>query len=81
MHRKICSIGNSQGLLLPKQLLEKLNINTGDEVNIELDEKSGKLVVEPLKQKTIYKSIDAEFASEVKDFIKQYKVALKALAE
>jgi putative addiction module antidote len=81
MVRKICHIGNSQGILIPKEMLKKLNLATGSQVEVKLDEDAEKIIIEPAKAKTAYKIIEPEFAVQVKDFIQQYKPALKALAK
>ncbi|MEW6419342.1 MAG: AbrB/MazE/SpoVT family DNA-binding domain-containing protein, partial [Nitrospirota bacterium] len=39
MHRKVCSIGNSQGVSIPIDMLEKLDLSIGSEIDIKLDEK------------------------------------------
>lgn len=81
MLRKICHIGNSQGVLIPKEILEKLHLTTGSQVEIKLNEETSKIIIEPAKTKTESKAIDPEFAAQVKDFVKLYKPALKALAK
>lgn len=81
MLRKICHIGNSQGVSLPKEILEKLHLSVGLEVDVELDEKGKRIVIEPRPTKVVYEAIDREFASQVSDFIERYKPALKALAK
>lgn len=81
MLRKICPIGNSHGILIPKEILEKLRLTTGSQVEVKLNEETGKIIIEPVKPNAEYKTIDIEFAAQVKEFIKQYKPALKALSK
>lgn len=81
MRRKICTIGNSRGVSLPIEALEKLKLAVGSEVEIELDEEHGRIVIEPVKQVDYAEGVDAEFACQVSDFIEQYRPALKKLAE
>ncbi|HAG51625.1 MAG: hypothetical protein A2X87_06435 [Deltaproteobacteria bacterium GWC2_42_51] len=81
MLRKICHIGNSYGVSIPKEIVEKLHLTAGTQVKVEIDEKSNKIVIEPAIPKSRYETIDIEFASQVKDFIKKYKPALKSLAK
>ena len=81
MQRKICHIGNSQGVSIPKGMLEKLHLNVGAEVEVELDEEGKRIIIEPKVTEVSYKSVDSEFASQVNDFIEQYRPALKKLAE
>ncbi len=44
MQRKICSIGNSQGISIPTEMLEKLKLSKGSEVDIKVDEKNTSLL-------------------------------------
>ena len=41
--------GNSQGLRLPKSLLASLNLETGDDVEIELTPKKDAIIMRPAK--------------------------------
>ena len=81
MHRKVCAIGNSRGVSIPVDMLEKLNLAVGSEVNIELDETSSKIVIEPARKKKYPKGMDREFVSQVNEFIEKYKPALRELAK
>ena len=47
--------GNSQGCRVPKDILDKLNLEVGDLVNIS--QKDNKLIIEPAKKEKKY-SID-----------------------
>ncbi len=81
MHRKVCSIGNSRGVSIPSEILEELHLSVGSEVDINLDEKSGRIIIEPVRKKKYPKGIDPAFVSQVNDFISRYEPALKALAK
>lgn len=81
MLRKICHIGNSYGVSIPKEILEKLHLTAGAQVDIKVDEKANKIIIKPAVQESLSSEIDKEFASQVQDFIEHYKPALKALAE
>lgn len=81
MVRKIFAIGNSFGISIPKEILKKLNLKTGAKVEVKLDEETGRVIIEPAVTKMRYKTIDAEFASQVNDFIRHYKPSLKTLAK
>lgn len=80
MQRKICAVGNSRGVLIPVDVLSKLNLSTGSEVEVRLDESKGRIVIEPVKKVKYPKGVDREFVSQVNDFIKKYQPALKELA-
>ncbi len=80
MRRKICAIGNSYGISIPKEVIEKLQLTLGTQVEIKVDEKAKKIILEPFVHQSIQDSVDKEFVSQVNDFIERYKPALKALA-
>lgn len=81
MQRKVCSIGNSQGVSIPADMLEKLNLSVGSEVDVQLDNEKSKIVIAPVRKKKYPKDIDREFVSQVNEFITKYKPALKELAK
>lgn len=81
MYRKLCSIGNSQGVSIPREMIEKLNLSVGTEVDITLDESGRRIILEPVKKKKYPKGIDREFVSQVNEFIEKYRPALKELAK
>ena len=80
MLRKICPIGNSYGISIPKEILNKLHLRAGSQVEVKLDEKTNKIIIEPAATKSPEGAIDVEFATQVKEFIEQYRSALKNLA-
>jgi putative addiction module antidote len=73
MKTTIRKIGNSEGNIIPKEILERMGLRAGD--NIDLSEEAGKLVLKPL---------DDDFNRQLEHaerFMDRYKVALKKLAE
>lgn len=82
MRRKICTIGNSQGVSLPADILEKLHLAVGAEVEVALDAELGRIVIAPARPAADSPAgVDAEFVAQVNEFIVQYRPALKKLAE
>ncbi len=81
MHRKLCSIGNSQGVSIPREMIEKLNLSIGSEVDITLDKSGERIILEPVRKKKYPKGIDKEFVLQVNEFIEKYRPALKELAK
>lgn len=82
MKRKICTIGNSRGVSIPVDLLEELNLAVGSDVDIKLDEKRSRIVIEPVRKKKRYaKALNREFVSQVNDFIEKYEPALIEIAK
>ncbi len=73
MNTVVRKIGNSEGVILPKEVLERLNIKAGDQLAIVETAKG--LTLEP---------IDDSFERQMKaarDIMDKYKVALQKLAE
>jgi antitoxin MazE len=81
MRRKIRALGNSSGISLPAEALNKLKLAVGSEVDVQLDEEHGRIVIEPVRLSRYHERVDTEFVSQVNDFIEQYKPALKKLVE
>ncbi|KAA0698278.1 AbrB/MazE/SpoVT family DNA-binding domain-containing protein [Neorhizobium sp. P12A] len=73
MNVTIRKIGNSEGVIIPKELLEQLGLRAGDSMDITVA--NGGLQMQPL---------DGDFERQMKHaerFMDKYKVALKKLAE
>jgi putative addiction module antidote len=80
MHRKVVSIGNSTGISIPVDILNKLDLTAGSEVDIELDSENERIVIAPVRKKKV-PGIDKEFVGQVNEFIEKYRPALKELAK
>lgn len=48
LKKKIARKGSSDFVLIPKTFLENLNLTSGDEINIKLD--NGKIVISPINK-------------------------------
>ncbi|WP_151704760.1 AbrB/MazE/SpoVT family DNA-binding domain-containing protein [Nitrincola alkalilacustris] len=53
MRTTIRKIGNSAGVILPAAIREKLHLNEGD--SVEIDVQGGQIVIKPCKVKPKYK--------------------------
>lgn len=73
MNVTVRKIGNSEGVILPKEVLERLNLKAGD--RLEVIETAKGLALEPIDDSF---EQQMEAAREVMD---RYKVALQKLAE
>ena len=73
MNVTLRKIGNSEGVILPKEVLERLNFKTGDK--LQLVETQSGLSLEPVDDSF---EQQMEAARRVMD---KYKVALQKLAE
>ena len=81
MRRKVCAIGNSRGVSIPAEILEKVNMSVGSEVDVRIDETETKIIIEPIRKKKYPKGVNPEFVSQVNEFISRYEPALKELAK
>ena len=73
MHVTVRKIGNSEGVILPKEVLDRHNLHAGDTLEL-IDDKEG-LTLKPT---------DALFERQMKaalEIMDKYKVALQKLAE
>ncbi len=69
MVQQLISIGNSVGVIIPKNVLKEKNIKIGDKV--ELD-------IKPVKPAAT--GVDAKFMKMADEFVEEHKDVLKALA-
>ena len=73
MNVMLRKIGNSVGVIIPKETLDRFGLKEGDELNME--PKDGGIYLKPT---------DDEFARQIeigRQFMDRYKVALQKLAE
>ncbi len=78
MTGKLFRAGSQTVLALPQDVLERLHLAEGVEVNIQVDDATGRLVIQRADATA---SVDDAFAREVRDFIERYRPALSALAK
>jgi antitoxin MazE len=81
MLRKILKTGNSLVVSLPKDALEFLQIDKGQDVSVELDREKRQIVITPADLPQTIAKVDPKFTSQVADFIEQYRPALEELAK
>jgi putative addiction module antidote len=73
MNVVIRKIGNSEGVIIPKEILDRMGLKAGDQ--LEITTNNGGLLMQPVEE---------DFSRQVdhaKRFMDKYKVALKKLAE
>ncbi len=79
MIRKIFKTGNSLVISLPKDAIEQLGLQEGNQVSLTIKADERLLMIEPIQTKK--EIIDPEFAQQLNQFIEQYGPALEALAK
>lgn len=73
MNVTIRKIGNSEGIIIPKEVLEQLGLKAGDQMEVNVG--NGELQL---------KAVDEDFVRQVEHaekFMERYKVALQKLAK
>jgi len=70
MTAKISKWGNSQGLRVPKDVMENLHLNIGDDLNITIED--NKVILEPIKKDIPKYDLDSLLA-KVPDDYKAYE--------
>ncbi len=73
MEAKIRKVGNSLGLILPKQLVEELHLKTGDKLSVE--KKGSGIELQPVDQEF------EDWADAYRQLNKDYKDVLKELSK
>lgn len=73
MNVTVRKIGNSEGIIIPREVLESLGVRAGDAVSLE--KKEGEWRIRPADE-TFTRQLD-----HARVFMDKYKVALKKLAE
>ena len=66
MERKICTIGNSQGVILPRVYIEALGLEIGSQIEVILDTDQEALILCRPKSGQYRENVLEEFAQRVK---------------
>ncbi len=74
-------VGDSCEITISKEILDKLHLTAGSQVDVRLEDGAERIVIQPVDAKAKRVDIDAEFASQVNDFIEKYRPALNELAK
>jgi antitoxin MazE len=70
--------GNSQGLRIPKSIIDTLQINIGDKVKMFIE--NNRVIIEPVKKKKIF-TIDELVASIPSDYKKEKEQFLEPMGK
>ena len=80
MVRKIFKTGNSIVVSLPKDVLDRLRLAEGAEVDVQFDQERGVITIAPAPAQAAVRGVDEDFARQVSEFIEQYRPTLEPLA-
>ncbi len=81
MKRTIFKSGNSTVIALPKEVIERLGVAVGDELEFEFNENERQIILLPAEPEMEANGVDETFARQVAEFIEEYRPALEALAK
>lgn len=82
MERKICAIGNSKGVTLPKEYLEALGLEVGSRVEAAFDRDREAIILSRPRHRRIQpQGVTEDFAWRVQRFIDRNRATLEALAK
>lgn len=70
MVQQLISVGNSVGVIIPKNILKEKKISVGDKVEVD---------IKPIRK--IARGVDARFMKMVDEFVDDHKDVLEALAK
>ncbi len=78
MTQKAIKVGDSIAVIIPKKSLKGLGIRLGDELNVEINQKTKVISVSPLAKNSLHQERIAELTY---NFINRYRDDLEALAQ
>lgn len=79
VHRKVTRIGNSLGVTLNRELLNKIHVDLGDELEIIVKENEGEIVLR--KAATLPEGIDPQFFETFDEMMQQYHETIEGLKD
>lgn len=74
MRQKVIKVGDSAAVIIPKKSMEGLNFDIGDEIEVKVNQEKNEVRMKPAVE------IDKELMDWTKDFIEEYRPALKELS-
>lgn len=81
MKQKIINIGNSAGVIIPKEYLDDLGLVVGEELQIRKAKDQDRLELYYKGGNESIKAVDARFAAMIDEIVERNKGMYKRLAE
>ena len=78
--RKMVKVGNSLGVTIPAEIIEKIHLNQGDPVRVEMDGK-GNIVLTPIRKIDLPQNVRPEVLDAAYHVMRKYKDTLKRLQD
>lgn len=78
MRRKTRQSANNKTISLPEEMLNALSLQEGGDVDVFVDQQNRQIIIRPAADFSPTE-MDAEFANQISDFIKEYRPALEEL--
>jgi antitoxin component of MazEF toxin-antitoxin module len=54
MKVEVIKIGDEAGIIIPDELLKKLNLSVGDEIDVTYDDSQKAVIVKPVSKKEVF---------------------------
>lgn len=81
MNLTVIRIGNSAGVVLPKDIREDNDIHIGDKVSVLPTQEKGKLLIAKQQKTKKSRKVTTKFAQMVDEFMTEHEDVLRTLAE
>ncbi|GGA52050.1 hypothetical protein GCM10007416_26440 [Kroppenstedtia guangzhouensis] len=75
--RKVGRMGNSLGLGIPKDIVDKINIKSGDEYEVSVDPQTGVITARPIKRL----GVDPQLLKDLEELMDEYGEAIRNLKD
>ncbi|MDP9729423.1 AbrB/MazE/SpoVT family DNA-binding domain-containing protein [Alicyclobacillus tolerans] len=79
VHRKVTKIGNSLGVTFNKELLKRINVDLGDDLEIIVNENEGEIVLR--KSPKVPQGLDPRFFEVLQANVDQYRKTIEGLKD
>lgn len=79
VHRKVMKIGNSLGVTFNKELLKRINVDLGDDLEIIVNENEGEVVLR--NSPKVPQGLDPRFFEVLQANVDQYRKTIEGLKD
>lgn len=79
IRRKVTKIGNSLGVTFNREILTRIGVDVGDDVDVIVNESAGEIVLR--KSQSLPQSLDARFFYVLQANVEQYRKTIEGLRD